>query len=817
MVAEGLFSAASFGVSAVVMLVGFLALGYLGAPLLAWAAFTVAGLWAFGAPEWLWIGSIIPFAIFLIPAIRKPLITNRLVALANALKLLPKISETEKTALDAGTTWVEGEIFSGKPNIQTMLNEPYQKLSGDEKAFIDGACEEVCKMTDDWATYQDRDLSPEIWDFLKKEGFLGFIIPKEYGGHGFSALANSEIVSKLSSRSLPLGISVMVPNSLGPAELLVHYGTQEQKDYYLPRLAKGEEIPCFGLTETNAGSDAGAIASKGEIFKGEDGKLHIKLQWQKRYITLGAISTLIGLAVKLYDPENLLGKGTSLGITCILVPSDSEGVTLGLRHDPMGVPFYNCPIQGKDVVVSIDQIIGGASGAGQGWKMLMECLATGRSISLPAQGAGGCKFAARVTSAYAEVREQFGIPISNFEGISEQLALIGGLTYLVEAARVFTVGAVDKGLKPSVVSAIAKYNGTEIARKVINSAMDVVGGAGISQGPRNLLANPYIAQPIGITVEGANILTRTMIIFGQGALRCHPYAYDELRALMDNDSAAFDKVFWKHIGHVIRNGARSLVLSVTRGKFARVPAGPMKAYYQKLTWASASFAFYADVAMGSYGGGLKFKEQITGRYADVLSWLYLITATLRRFEAEGRQKSAEPFVHWAVQYGFARVQEAFDGIFANIQLPVGSFLVNKLVRFWGGFNSIGGEPSDKIAMKLVKNMLNDTEMRDSLTRTGVHIPTAEGEALARLELAFEKIRAARPLIRKVQKAAHKKQIAKGPMSEMLAEAVEKSVINDIEAKSIKDALAHQQDAVQVDSFTLEQYSKKDMVEPVQAS
>ncbi|MEK7357047.1 MAG: acyl-CoA dehydrogenase, partial [Bdellovibrionota bacterium] len=501
--------------------VAILALGFTGAPLILWTIAGAVMLYGFGAPMWSMIAFLAVMAIFNIRPVRRILVSSGLMKIM--APIMPVISDTEKAALDAGVVWVEGELFSGKPDFKKMMAEPYPELTPEEKAFMDGPVERLCGAIDDWEVWQTRDLPPAAWEIMKKDRFLGMIIPKEYGGLGFSALAHSAVIQKLSSRSVPACISVMVPNSLGPAELLVHYGTEEQKKHYLPRLATGEEIPCFALTEPTAGSDAGSITSSGTLFKGDDGKLYLRLNWNKRWITRAAISTTLGLAFRLRDPENLLGKGEDVGITCALIPSKTPGVVIGRRHDPLGAPFYNCPTQGKDVVVSIDAVVGGAEGCGKGWGMLMECLAAGRGVSLPAQSAGGAKLVTRVVSAHASIRKQFGIPIGKFEGVEEPIARIAGFNYLLEAMRRYTVGALDKGIKPPVITAMAKFNATEIARKVINDGMDVMGGAGISLGPKNLLGHLYIATPIGITVEGANIMTRTLIIFGQGALRAHPY------------------------------------------------------------------------------------------------------------------------------------------------------------------------------------------------------------------------------------------------------------------------------------------------------
>src|SRR6056297_2515526 len=616
-----------------------LVLSYTGAPLIIWAVLGLVALAGFGAPVWLMAAYLVIAGIFNIKPLRRTLFSGPIMKLLDALNILPAISETEQTAIDAGTVWMEGELFSGSPNFKRMMNEDYPDFTDEEKKFLDGPVEEICSMVSDWDVFQRRGFDDKTWEYLREKRFFGLVIPEKYGGHGFSANAHSLIVAKLASRCGPLATTVMVPNSLGPAELLMHYGTEEQKNHYLPRLARGEEIPCFALTEPNAGSDAGGMQSNGEVFKGEDGKLYLKLNWDKRYITLAAISTVIGLAFKLKDPDNLLGKGEDLGITAALIPSDTEGVVLGKRHDPLGVPFYNCPTRGHDVIVPIDAIIGGKDGAGNGWRMLMESLAVGRGISLPAQAVGGSKVATRAIGAYAAIRKQFGLNIGKFEGIEEPMARIGGYTYLLEGARRYTTGGLDRGQKPAVVTAIAKYNFTELGREIANDAMDIVGGAGTSRGPRNIFASTYTAMPIAITVEGANILTRTLMIFGQGAIRSHPYALKEIEALMEKDVRKFDDNFWRHIGHVVQNLIRSAFLSITRGKLSGSPvSGPAAKYYRKLNWASASFAFMADLALGSYGGALKMKEKLAGRYADVLSWMLLATATLRKYEADGKQE-----------------------------------------------------------------------------------------------------------------------------------------------------------------------------------
>ncbi|MCB9228418.1 MAG: acyl-CoA dehydrogenase [Deltaproteobacteria bacterium] len=804
---HGLLSFIPLWLSILLLSGALLSLGAAGASIRVWALAVFALFWLFGLPKTLTLTITAILVIMAIPPLRKVLFSSNVMRLLKAMKLLPKISETEKVALEAGSVWADGELFSGRPDLNHLMQEPYQKLKAEEQSFLDHQVETICQMTNDYQTYQDGDLAPEVWAYLKKEKFLGLIIPKKYGGLGFSNLGHSEVVSKLGTRSIPLAISAMVPNSLGPAELLIHYGTEKQKDYYLPRLASGEEIPCFGLTEPGAGSDAGAMTSTGVIFKDENGKLCVRLNWEKRYITLGAISTLIGLAVKLSDPEKLLGGSSEPGITCVLVPASTPGVTLGRRHDPLGVPFYNCPISGKDVVLSVDQIIGGAAGAGQGWKMLMECLAAGRSISLPAQSTGGAKRTARIIGAYAQVRKQFGISIGQFEGVGEALAKIGGMTYLLEACRIYTAGALDKGIKPAVVSAIAKFNSTEISRNLINHAMDISGGSGISLGPANMLAHSYIAAPIGVTVEGANILTRTMIIFGQGAIRCHPFAYQEMKALEAGDLTVFDKAFASHIGHIVRNGCRALILSLSRGHLAKVPSGPMRRYYQKLSWTSASFAFLADIAMGSMGSRLKFREKITGRFADILSWMYLITAVLRRFEAEGRQSEHRAFADYAIRYGFSEIQKAFDGLYENMELPFPGKQITALFALWSRFNTLAVPADDQTGTKIAQAMMTPGDVRDALTARGVYMPEDVKEPMGRLEHAFLLSVEADQIMRRVNRAVRKREIPKGRPEEILLSAREKGLITEEERKVVESATEACRKAVEVDSFALDEYKK----------
>tara|TARA_R110000868_G_scaffold1211_2_gene9334 strand:+ start:54281 stop:56773 length:2493 start_codon:yes stop_codon:yes gene_type:complete len=800
---------ASVGV-AVILAISF---AYTGVPLWLWAVVGYAGLAGLDAPNWLIITYTACVVLFNVKPIRRTLLSAPLMKLMGALNFLPTISETEQTAIDAGTVWVEGELFSGKPNFNRILKEAYPELTKDEQDFLDNQVEALCKMVNDWDVFVKKDFNEDAWDYMRKEGFFGLIVPKKFGGHEFSATAHSAIVAKLASRCGPLATTVMVPNSLGPAELLMHYGTDKQKEYYLPRLAAGVEMPCFALTEPNAGSDAGGMTSDGQVFKGKDGELYLKLNWNKRYITLAAISTVLGLAFKLRDPENLLGKGEELGITCALIPSDTKGVVLGMRHDPLGVPFYNCPTHGNDVIVPIDAIIGGKEGAGNGWRMLMESLAVGRGISLPAQSLGGAKMATRVVGAYAMIRKQFGLNIGKFEGIEEPMARIGGYTYFMEAARRYTTGGLDSGAKPAVVTAIAKYNFTELMREILNDSMDIVGGAGISRGPRNIFANAYVSLPIAITVEGANILTRTLMIFGQGAIRCHPYALNEIKALTEGDVKGFDENFWAHIGHVVRNKARAFMLSITRGKLASSPVGgPASRYFKKLAWTSASFAFFADIALGSYGGALKMKEKIAGRYADILSYMYLAASTLRRFEAEGRRKEDEVYFKWAMDYIFYRIQIAFEGILKEIKVP-GLTWVFRLAGVWSRVNPIGTYPSDYLGHKVASAMQTVGEQRDRIT-DGTYIPKDPTEAVGRYENALNLIISAGPVYKKMYVAMKKRDLPKASMDKLIDPALEKGIINKEEADLARKAEDARNDAIQVDEFTLEEYMYETPTAPI---
>ncbi|NDU92074.1 MAG: acyl-CoA dehydrogenase, partial [Ferrovum sp.] len=564
-------------------------------------------------------------------------------------KMLHPMTETEREALEAGTVGWEGELFSGHPAWQKLLDQPVPRLTPEEQHFLDHEVNEACRLVDDWqVTQTDFDLSPATWQYLKTHGFLGLIIPKRYGGQAFSAYAHSQIITRLSTRSSALAVSVMVPNSLGPGELLLHYGTETQKAYYLPRLARGEEIPAFALTSPWAGSDAAAIPDTGVVCKGQwQGQevLGMRVTWDKRYITLAPVCTLLGLAFRLYDPEGLLGPTRDLGITCALVPHDHPGVAVGRRHFPLNAMFMNGPTRGNDVFMPLDFIIGGPSMVGQGWRMLMESLAAGRSISLPSSNTGMAQLTARAVGAYARVRSQFNMPIGRFEGVEEALTRIGAYTYLMDALRTFAAAAVDQGQKPAVLSAIAKYHVTERARRVVNDGMDVIGGKGICLGPSNFLGRAYQQIPIGITVEGANILTRSLIIFGQGAIRCHPFVLREMNAARNPDPKAglqaFDEALFGHIAHTVKNGLRALWMGLTGSHFMTVPevAPQTRRYYQQLSRYSAAFAFLSDVSLLVLGGGLKRREKLSARLGDILSQMVLVSAALKRYEDEGRPEA----------------------------------------------------------------------------------------------------------------------------------------------------------------------------------
>jgi acyl-CoA dehydrogenase len=636
-------------------------------------------------------------------------------------RLLPSMSETEKAALEAGTVWWDGELFTGGPDWDKLLSAAPPRLTAEEQAFLDGPCEELCRLIDDWdITHRRADIPPQLWDFLKSRGFFAMIIPKRYGGLEFSAYAHSCVLVKLASRSTVVSSTVAVPNSLGPAELLLHYGTEEQREYFLPRLARGEEIPCFALTGPRAGSDAASIPDTGIVCRGTyEGRevIGIKLSFSKRYITLAPIATIIGLAFRLFDPERLLGDRTDLGITCALIPRNTPGITIGRRHFPINVPFQNGPIQGKDVFVPLSAIIGGEKMIGQGWRMLVEQLSVGRCISLPSSATGQAKTAVFASGAYARIRRQFNASVGQFEGVQEALARMAGHLYIMDAARSVTAGAIDGGERPSVPSAMLKYHLTEMGRQVANDAMDIHGGKGICLGPRNYLARGYQAVPVAITVEGANILTRSLIIFGQGAIRCHPFVLKEMNAARDRDKTRglreFDAALFGHIGFTLSNAVRSLIMALTLARFSNVPKSDQTArFYQHINRFSASFAFATDVAMLALGGYLKKKESLSGRLGDVLSFMYLASMVLKHYENEGRREDDLPLVEWACRSLLYRAQEQLHSFLRNFPNRPLAVLMRVFIFPRGRTYSA---PDDRLGRQLAVQITKPTEMRDRLT------------------------------------------------------------------------------------------------------
>ncbi len=622
-----------------------------------------------------------PLLVLNLPVLRRGLFSRPVMKLLR--HRLPQLSSTEKEALEAGDVWWEAELLGGNPDWQKLLDIPLQPLTDAEQAFLDGPVETLCQMLDDWQiTHDTRDLTPETWRFIREQRFFGLVIPPQYGGLGFSARAHSEVVLKVASRSITAAVTVMVPNSLGPGELILKYGTQAQKDHYLPRLAEGGEVPCFALTAPLAGSDAGAMPDSGIVCH-ENGRLGVRLNWDKRYITLAPVATLLGLAFKLRDPDHLLGDQKELGITLALIPTDTPGVEIGQRHNPMDIPFQNGPTRGRNVFIPLDQIIGGHEGVGQGWRMLMECLAEGRGVSLPALSAAAAKLASRTTGAYARIRRQFHVPLGAFEGITQALGRIGGLAYLIDASRLLTLGALDQGVHPSVASAIIKYHLTESMRQLVNDAMDVHGGKTIMQGPRNHLDGLYQAIPISITVEGANILTRNMIIYGQGAVRCHPYLLQEMQAAISADLDAFDRALLGHLGLGLHNTARAIVHSLTHGFFIQTTGGPNKRTLQHLTRLCAVLAFVGDVTLGLLGGELKRRERVSARLGDILSHLYLASALLRHHASSPDPDGERPFLEWGLAWCLNRAETALGSLLDNYPAPRLGVLLKWLVLPWG--------------------------------------------------------------------------------------------------------------------------------------
>ncbi|MDX7990017.1 acyl-CoA dehydrogenase FadE [Xenorhabdus littoralis] len=754
----------------------------------------ITSLWSY----WL----LLPLAIILFPLVFAPTRISLFSApgLKAFRKVMPSMSTTEKEAIDAGTTWWEGDLFRGNPDWQKLHNYPKPQLTAEEQAFIDGPVEEACRMANDFQiSHELADLPPELWTYLKENRFFAMIIKKEYGGLEFSAYAQSQVLQKLAGVSGILAITVGVPNSLGPGELLQHYGTEEQKKHYLPGLASGDEIPCFALTSPEAGSDAGAIPDTGVVcmdeWQGEQ-VLGIRLNWNKRYITLAPIATVLGLAFKLYDPDHLLGDTESLGITCALIPTNTPGVKIGHRHFPLNIPFQNGPTRGKDIFVPIDYIIGGPKMAGQGWRMLVECLSVGRGITLPSNATGGLKSAAMGIGAYSYIRRQFKMPIGKMEGIEEPLARIAGNSYLMDAAATMITSGIMQGEKPAVLSAIVKYHCTHRGQRSIIDAMDIAGGKGICLGPSNFLARAYQGAPIAITVEGANILTRSMIIFGQGAIRCHPYVLAEIAAAESNDVKAFDKALFGHLGHVASNTLRSLWLGIAKGRTSSSPVNDAtRRYYQHINRLSANLALLSDVSMGVLGGSLKRRERISARLGDILSQIFLASASLKRYDDEGRQKEDLPLVQWAVEDTLHQAELAMDDLLRNFPNRLVAGLMRVIVFPLGRSHTA---PSDKLDHKLAQILQTPSATRSRIGR-GQYLTPSEYNPHGLLEEALHDIIAAEPIHARLSREAGK-NLSFTRLDKLAEKALSEHKITQEEADILKRAENSRLRSINVDEF-----------------
>ena len=783
-----------------------------------WAIVTVATTLIVGLLAGAWVTMIVLLVIelliavpLLMPAFRRRQVSAPLLKMF--ARATPSLSATEQTALEAGTVGFEGELFSGKPDWSQLLKQPKPELSTEEQAFLDGPVEELCSMIDDWQiTHELADLPPDVWDFIKKNKFFGMIIPKQYGGLQFSALAHSAVLQKLSTASATVSSTVAVPNSLGPAELLLHYGSDEQKNHYLPRLAVGEEIPCFALTGPYAGSDATSIPDYGIVCKQRvDGveTLGIRLTFDKRYITLAPIATVIGLAFRMYDPEHLLGPTEDLGITLALLPRATPGLQIGRRHFPLNIPFQNGPVHGKDVFAPLSTIIGGPHMAGQGWRMLVEVLSVGRAISLPSNATGAMRASAAATGAYARMRKQFGLAIARFEGVEEALARIGGLTYATAALSRATAASVDRGEKPAVTSAIAKYHATEWARQVASDTMDVHGGKAVQLGPKNYAARGWESVPIAITVEGANIMTRSLMIFGQGAIRCHPYVLKEMQALAIADYGqklrTFDALLFGHIGFGISNAVRSLVLGLTGASIGQSAGDAYtRRFYRKLDRYSAALALCADVFMGVLGGKLKFKEKLSARLGDVLSYLYIASSMLKRYEDTGRPEADRPLLAWAFHECMWRTQMALDGAIRNFPLKPVGFVLRVLV-FPFGRREV--PPSDRLGRRVAAILTAPGEARDRLI-DWVYLTPTQHNTIGRMNALLPEVIAAEPVERKFGKALKAGQLNAHDFDGQLAQAVQAGVVTEAEAALLQRVREGVAEFIAVDDFDSSELAAK---------
>ncbi|APA83614.1 acyl-CoA dehydrogenase [Francisella tularensis] len=718
-----------------------------------------------------------------------------------AKKATPAISQTEQTALNAGNNWFEQDIFQGKPDFNKLHSLKKFELTAEEKSFLANETTELCKLIDDWKiNYQEKDLSVEAWDFIRNKGFLGLVIGKEYGGKGFSAAAHSEIVMKLATKSVTAAITVMVPNSLGPGELLVHYGTDEQKDHYLPRLASGQEIPCFALTGPTAGSDATSLPDYGIVCHEEfNGKktLGIKLKnINKRYITLAPIATLVGLAFQLQDPDNLLGDTGKEGITCALLPYNHKGLEIGRRGFPLGQAFMNGYIKAKDVFIPIDWIIGGQKMAGEGWRMLVECLSIGRAISLPACGTANTLMSAVMTAAYASVREQFKVPIAQFEGVQEKLAQTAGLAYIANATRQFTVAAVDSGLRPSVSSAIAKYHLTEMGRITINNAMDIHGGRAIIMGPNNYLAIPYMATPIGITVEGANIMTRNLMIFGQGAMKCHPYIRNEIESLMNDDEERFITNFKSHFKYMALNGSRTLWYGLSGGFTAPSYPSKFKRYYRYISHMSTAYSYVNDISITVLGAGLKRKERLSARLGDIMSYLYMAVAVLKYYKDTGEPQSDDIYVDWSIQHCLYQAQQAMLDLFRNFPNRI---FATKMKLFVFPYGKKFRRPSDKLEAQICNSLVSNSDTRQWM-KDKCYIPNDDNDPIGRVENAYLASLTTQPIKKKIIDAIKTAKLPKTSWQNSIDIALENKIITQQEANIAHEMLTKVNNIIQTDEF-----------------
>ncbi|MDZ7818520.1 MAG: acyl-CoA dehydrogenase [Aliarcobacter sp.] len=780
---------------ALILLLVILVFGFYSFPLYSYFAFIGVYSLVFCDVGFIfWTVYLIAALVLLVQSFRIKFITSKIVNFINKNGLLPKISATEEAALQAGTNWVEANFFKAQVNFKEIQAEKVTVLTPEEQAFLDNEVNQLCEMTTDWEIFQERDFRPDVWQFIKDKKFFGMIIPKEYGGLGFSATAHSKVIEKLVSRSQVLAITIMVPNSLGPAELILKHGTQAQKDKYLSDLALGIQVPCFGLTEPNAGSDATSITSNGVVFKDKKGKLKIKLNFEKRYITLGNIATLIGLAFVLKDPEHLLGDVEDLGITFAVIDAKTKGVDNSKRHDPLGIPFVNSPLYGKDVVIDLENIIGEKDGIGKGWQMLVESLSIGRGISLPSVSFGGSKLALNVVASYSQLREQFGLSINHFEGVEEKIAKIAAFTYMLNAARNYTLDAIDNGAKPGVINSIMKYHATEKFRTVINDAMDVLGGSAIIRGENNLLAHAYFAIPISITVEGANILTRNLMQFGQGLIKSHPYIYTQINALKNNNVQSFDKAFFAHIGLVFNAFSKSLAYYLTRGQI-NCQKGHFQRYKQKLTWVSSEFTLLTNVALGILGPSLKKRENISARFGDILSNCYLITATLREFENNPNEKD-EDLVDYICNYCFNEIQIAREEIITNIGYL--GFLL-PLVKL----NPFSIKAKDSLNAKIVKTLGEEDYLKDMTA--SLFISSDKNDRLAKIQEAVKLNKEAQNSFKILKEAIKNNTIQKDNSENMINELLEKNLLSKDEIEKMLEAHALKQEVISVDSFEASEY------------